>query len=103
MRSYSASKAGDSITPDHVRTMNTTRRQVTTNIHTMLPSLSRHRMELLSAYHLVLLMAFLTMEHYGIELLSLSGYISILVATIAPHLLLTLISDLYDEDEAGQH
>ena len=58
-------------------------------------------MELLSAYHLVLLMAFLTMEHYGIELLSLSGYISILVATIAPHLLLT--SDLYDEDEAGQH
>nr|WP_311450974.1 hypothetical protein [uncultured Porphyromonas sp.] len=69
----------------------------------MLPSLSRHRMELLSAYHLVLLMAFLTMEHYGIELLSLSGYISILVATIAPHLLLTLISDLYDEDEAGQH
>ena len=103
MSSSSASKAGDSITPDHVRTMNTTRRQVTTNIHTMLPSLSRHRMELLSAYHLVLLMAFLTMEHYGIELLSLSGYISILVATIAPHLLLTLISDLYDEDEAGQH
>ncbi len=69
----------------------------------MLPSLSRHRMELLSAYHLVLLVSFLIMEHYGIGILSLSGCISILATTIAPHLLLTLISDLYDEDEAGQY